>query len=225
MSRGAYRTWIPADATEVVEENHPSGAKRSASYFLGGEQVGFRMWDDEGRLEFENAFRGGVRHGNEYSFYPNGRLEEVTPYRDGGIHGMGRQWSEDGRLLVTYRLVRSTGLDLWCGDGGALSEEHYWPKDGELGYRRGWNCDDRTSWQEYFFVLGKGYHGIWREWNGRGRLRRGFPRYYVADRRVTKRQYLRACLGDPSLPPYRAEDNEPVRDLPGAYLAQRKKRR
>jgi len=225
MSRGAYRTWIPADAAEVVDERYPAGAKKSASYFLGSEKVGFRLWDEEGRLEFENALRHGVRHGNEYSFYPNGRLLEVTPYRDGRIHGTGRQWSEDGRLLVTYRLVRNTGLDLWCGDGGALSEEHYCPKDGELGYRREWNCDDRTICQEYFFVLGKGYHGVWREWNRRGRLRRGFPRYYVADRRVTKRQYLRASLGDPSLPLYRAEDNEPVRVLPAEYLSQRKKRR
>jgi antitoxin component YwqK of YwqJK toxin-antitoxin module len=225
MRCGAYRTWIPSDAVEVVEERHPSGTKKSASYFLGREKVGFRLWDEVGQLEFENSFRRGVRHGNEYRFHPNGQVLEVTPYRDGCIHGTGRQWAEDGRLLVTYRLVHNTGLDLWCWNGGALSEEHYLPKHGELGYRREWNCDDRTIWQEYFYVLGKGYHGVWREWNSGGRLRRGFPRYFVADRRVTKRQYLRACLADPRLPRYRAVDNEPARDLPAEYLAQRTRRR
>jgi hypothetical protein len=225
MSRSVYRSWISADANEVVEERHPTGEKKSASYFLGGDKVGFRMWDEQGRLDFEKALRAGIRHGNEYWFYNNGQLQEVTPYRDGRIHGTGRQWSEDGRLLVTYRVVRGVGLDLWCGDGDALAEEHYWPKEGELGYHRGWKCDDRTLWKEYFFVLGKGYHGIWREWNKQGRPRRGFPQYYVADRKVTKRQYLRACLSDPSLPPYRAMDDEPVRELPAAYVAQRKKRR
>jgi hypothetical protein len=224
MSRGAYRTWIPANSNEVIEERHSSGAKKKASYFLNGQKVGCRIWFEDGGLDFENAFRGDSRHGNEYSFYPNGQLLEVTPYRDGRIHGTGRQWAEDGRTLITYRLVRGAGLDLWCGDGGALSEEHYCPKDGELGYRRDWNCDDKTISLEYFYVLGKGYHGIWREWNSRGRPRRGFPCYYVAGRKVTKREYLRCRLSDPILPPYREQDNRPVRKLPAAYLTQRTKR-
>jgi MORN repeat variant len=128
--RRVYRTWIPADAKEVIGDRYLTGARMSASYFLGGEKVGFRTWYEDGGLEFENAFRDGVRHGNEYSFYPNGQLLEVTPYRDNRIHGTCRQWSEDGRLLVNCRVVRNTGLDLWCGTNDRLSEERYWPKSG-----------------------------------------------------------------------------------------------
>jgi antitoxin component YwqK of YwqJK toxin-antitoxin module len=124
MSSRAYRTSIPSGAVEVVEEYYPTGERKSSSYFLGGEKVGFRQWDEAGRLEFEYAMRGGVKHGHEYRFYPNGRLEDKETYREGRLHGVGRQWSEDGRLLVTWKLVDGTGLDLWCDtQTGTLAEE------------------------------------------------------------------------------------------------------
>ncbi len=221
MTRRAYRTAIPSHATEVVESRHPDGTRETASYFLGGEKVGLREWFEDGQLFFEYAMRNGVKHGPEYRFHENGVLMEKMGYRNGVLHGTGTQWSEDGRLLVTWKLVNSTGLDLWCDEVGHLAEEHYRPRPGELGYHREWNGDEKTVWQEYFYVLGKGYHGVWREWNEQGRIRRGFPRFFVNDQRVTKRQYLRASEADPVLPPYRPEDDDPHRDLPTRYLAQR----
>jgi hypothetical protein len=128
MAGRAYRTSIPAGAGEVVEERHPGVARKSASYFVAGEKVG-REWDEEGRPEFEYALRGGVKHGREYRFYPNGRPVDEDNCRDGRPHGVGRQWAEDGRLLVRWKLVNGTGLDLWCNDDGTLAEEHYRPKD------------------------------------------------------------------------------------------------
>jgi hypothetical protein len=225
MSRRAYKTSIPAHAVEVIEEYHPNTAKKSASYFMGGEKVGYREWDENGHLEFEAGMRDGVRHGNEYRFYENGQLLEKETYRDGVRHGIGRQWSEDGHLLVTWKLVNGAGLDLWCCTvTGTLAEEHYWPRKEELGYTRQWNGDEKTVWQEYF-SSDLGYHGIWREWNEWGRLRRGFPRYYLNDQKVTKRQYLKACESDPTLPPHRAEDDDSHRQLPVEYLAQKRERR
>ena len=109
-------------------------------------------------------------------------------------------------------------------EDGTLAEEHYCPGEGEVGRTRMWNSDEKTVWQECFFS-GNGYHGVWREWNPRGRLRRGFPRSYANDRRVTKRQYLKACANDPTLRPYRPEEDDPHRQLPAEYLAQRNKRR
>ena len=166
MSRRAYRTSIPADAAEVVEARHANGLKKSASYFVGGEKVGHREWDEDGLLDYEYALRGGVKHGREYRFYANGQPLDDDNYRDGRLHGVGRQWAEHGRLLVTWRLVHGTGLDLWCNDDATLAEETYWPKNGERGYRRLWNGDDRTVGKEEVWGPGKGC--IRREWNGRG---------------------------------------------------------
>jgi hypothetical protein len=225
MSRREYKTSIPVDAAEKVESRHPTGSIKSASYFLGEEKVGYREWFDDGQLDFEYALREGIKHGPEYHFCANGQLLEKETYRHGRLHGTGKQWSESGRLLVSWRLVNGRGLDLWCDTcTETLAEEHYWPREGERGYSRAWNDDEKTVWQEYFYALSKGYHGIWREWNARGRLRRSFPRYYVNDRKVTKRQYLRACETDHTLLPYRAEDDDPHRELPAEYVAQREKR-
>jgi hypothetical protein len=224
LVKSPYSSSIPADAREVVEYYHANGTKKAASYFVGPEKVGFREWYEDGRLDFEYALRRGVKHGNWYSFYPNGQLEELQPYCDGHLHGTGKQWAEDGQLLVTWKLDHTTGLDLWCDHlTGTLAEEHYWPRVGELGYKRQWNADEETVWEEYHYCLG--YHGIWREWNARGRLRRGFPRFYVNNVKVTKRQYLRACEAVLTLLPYRPQDDSPQRELPLEYVRQKERRR
>lgn len=227
MTRPVYKTSIPKRASEKIEASHPNGEKKSASYFVKGEKVGHREWNDDGKLDFEYALRGGAKHGNEYQFYyKTEHVLEVQPYRHGHCHGEGRQWADDGRLLVTWNLRQGVGLDLWCDTyTETLAEEHYWPDSGEVGYTRLWNTDERTIFQEYFYKGGKGYHGIWREWNDNRRLRRGFPHFYINDEVVTKREYIRACKLDSSLVPYRTEDDDPHRKLPVEYSRQTKKRR
>jgi antitoxin component YwqK of YwqJK toxin-antitoxin module len=221
-----YRSSIPTSAAEVIEASFDCGAKKSASYFLSGKKVGYRQWNERGELEFEYGIKDGKKHGREYCFFENGQPYEVTPYCNGRIHGTGKQWSDEGKVVITYKLINGTGLDLWCGhQNDSLSEEHYYPKDGESGYHRLWHYDEKYIRQEYHFSDGRGYHGIWREWNEKGKMRRGFPQYYVNDRRVTKRQYLKASEMDESLPPYRPAEDRPYRKLPPEYLAQRKKRR
>src|SRR5687768_11157486 len=128
MPRNPSKTSIPASAVEAVQDCHPDGAKKSARYFVGDEEVGYREWSEEGWLEYESASKAGIRHGYAYRFHSNGRVMEKEPYRDGLEHGTGRQWAEDGRLLVTWKLVRGVCLDLWgATEMGTLAEEHYWP--------------------------------------------------------------------------------------------------
>ena len=226
MKSRNYRSSIPTDAIEMVDEMFVGGSKKSAFYFMNGEKVGYREWNENGWLEFEYGMKNGKKHGREYCFhgFENGQPYEVTPYRNGRIHGTGKQWSDDGKVVISYKLINGTGLDLWCGHtNDTLSEEHYYPKDGELGYHREWHFDEKSIWQEYFFSPGAGYHGIWREWNDKGKLRRGFPQYHLNDSRGTKRQYMKACESDATLPPYRQNDDRPYRKLPPEYLAQREK--
>lgn len=197
--------------------------KKSARYLVGGEDVGSRSWDEEGWLEFESARRGGVRHGREYRFYPSGQPLDQDTYRDGRLHGVCRQWAEDGSVLVTSRMANGCGLSLWCDNcTGKFAEETFFPREGERGYKRFWNDDEKTVREEEVWGPGKG--SILRQWNARGRPRRGFPRFFLGGEKATKRQYLRACQDDPTLPPYRPEDDDPHRELPAEYLAQREKR-
>src|SRR5262249_25510954 len=113
-----------------------------------------------------------------------------------------------------------TGIDLFwnplCGREGNpyyLSEVHYM-RDGDWhGYTWWLDQDQASVWVERHYVQGS-LHGIEREWNQHGRLRRGLPRYFVNGIRIDKRQYLRAAAADPSLPRFRPEDNSPSRIFP-----------
>lgn len=225
MNRRGYKSSIPATAKAVIEKCCGGCDDQCTAYYIGSEKVGCRFWHDNGEVELEYGLRAGQKHGNELWFYPNGELLSVEPYRNGRIHGICKQWGEDGRLLVTYRMVDGVGLDLWCDTRtGRLSEDTYFPGVGELGHQREWNNDEKTVWEEGFWLSGKGWHGIQRKWNQKtGRLRRGYPQYFVCGEKITKRQYIQACKTDSSLPPYRLEDDAPFRQLPAEYLAQRKR--
>src|SRR3954447_11198224 len=109
-----------------------------------------------------------------------------------------------------------TGVDLWRNNG-SLSEGGDL-RDGKWdGYERWWNHDNVGVWLEKHFHENV-EHGVSRDWNVKGRLRRGYPRYFVNGERVTKRQYVSACKRDPTLPLYRSDDDRPERSLPSEYL-------
>jgi len=73
--------------------------------------------------------------------------------------------------------------------------------------------DQKSVHQENHFSQNL-QHGIQRRWNFNGKLKRGYPKYWVNDKQVSKRQYLRARATDPTLPPFRKADNLPRRKFP-----------
>jgi hypothetical protein len=213
----SYRSSIPAGAAERVAERYAGAAKRKAEYRVGRDLVGVRYFHETGEPDFEYGLRGGERHGVEYWWDAPGRLTSAIPYADGVQHGTARQWGDGGRLIGTYRIVRGTGLDLWRQqreDGGVYLAEVLYLRDGRPHGFEWWvNEDQRTVYIERHCRDGL-LHGIEREWNDRGRLGRGYPKYHVAGKQVAKRQYLRAYRSDPTLPPFREADNRPRREFP-----------
>jgi hypothetical protein len=213
----AYITSIPPEAEERVTDVYPGGAKKEAEYWLNGERVGLRRFHPTGELEDEYAFRDGVRHGMQYRWDVPEKLLSAEPYEHGVPHGTAHQWADDGRLIGTYTLEHGTGIDLWWQDwpdGSVyLAEVHYMQNGQAHGFEWWLNEDQRTVHTERRWLHGN-QHGIEREWNARGRLSRGYPRYWVNGERVTKRQYLKAAAPDPSLPPFRPKENDPQRTFP-----------
>jgi hypothetical protein len=183
--------------------------------------VGERSYDQDGTLVVETPLRDGKKHGVELHWHDGGdSLESAEPFHAGLPHGTARQWAEDGGLLGTYTLKHGSGLDLWrsqqCEDGLVyLSEVHSLKNGQPHGYEWWLNENQRSVWAERHWQEGQ-LHRIEREWNLQGRLRRGFPRFYVLGERVNKRAYLKACKADPSLPAFRGEDNAPARSFPSA---------
>ena len=168
----------------------------------------------------EVGIKDGRQHGYELRWHNNGVLLSALPYRNGLEHGIARQWSADGELKLTYEMRKGTGIDLW---GVPLSEERHFEQGILNGFERWWDGNDRTVFEERHWRADQ-WHGIQRSWNDQGRLRRGFPKYFVAGNKVTKRQYLAACKNDPSLPPYRKKDDKPTRPLPIEYTKQMKEK-
>ena len=214
-----YRSSIPKKARENVTKRS-EGKKVWADYLVGGEKVGERMFFDTGDPEHECAFKEGRKDGFEYEWHCPGVLAFARRYVNGFEHGTARQWSDEGRLIGTYTLHHGTGIDFWRQsrsepeDGSwYLQDVCYW-KDGKLdGFWWFIDEDQTTVYSERHFLNGQ-EHGICREWNEHGRLRRGYPQYFVNDQKVAKREYVRACQSDPTLPIFRIEDNDPARTFP-----------
>jgi antitoxin component YwqK of YwqJK toxin-antitoxin module len=219
-----YRSPISKAAQERVVSTHKSnGQKQQVEYVLNGEVVGTRWFDEHGLMHLENPRKNGVTHGTMYHF--DDRLDGILrvtfaePYRNGLAHGTARQWSAyDGKLIGTYTMKRGTGIDFWrtetySGSSVYLHETHY-IKNGNWHGFEWWLNDDQASVHQEAHFWENLQHGIRREWNGEGKLKRGFPQYWVNNIRVTKRQYLRACAKDSKLPPFREIDNHPKRNFP-----------
>lgn len=213
----AYRSSIPDNAEERVTATHADGSKQRAEYWLDGQRVGARSFFESGEPESDTALRDEMYHGICYRWDMPGTLISAIPYENGLEHGIAHQWSSDGTYLGSYTMEHGTGVDLWRSEcrGGppTLSEARYYRGSRRHGFEWWINADQRSVWEEGHYADGEP-HGILRQWNQHGRLRRGYPQYYVHGKRVTKREYLRASQLDPSLPPFSAEDNLPARTFP-----------
>ena len=220
-----FESSIPSDATErQVSEyrrrDDPGGGgvvwPRRMECVLDGQVVGVRGYEEDGALTIETPLEDGRKHGTEYE-WEGGILVAATPYREGKVHGTAYQWDEEGRLLGTYTLTPGPGLDVWRGtreDGSIyISEITHW-RDGRLEGFEWWLNEDQRSVHIERHWRGGQLHGIEREWNLRGAIARGWPRYWVDGSRVQKRQYLAAARRDDTLPAWRAEDQTPERILP-----------
>jgi hypothetical protein len=213
------RPGIPALARERVVERHPNDAKSRSRYYLDGAHVGEMLWEPDGRPSWGWGLKNGKRHGMSVEWWGNGVVSFAEPYVDGLVHGVVRHWDESGALLVSTRYVRGTGVDLWCDPRNrTLAEETRLRAGAMHGTSRRW-LDARSIHEESQFREGR-EHGIFREWNDSGRLRRGFPRYFIAGKRVDRRRYLSAAARDATLPPWRAAEDRPARPLPPEVAGQ-----
>jgi hypothetical protein len=204
---------IPPTAREVVcRRTATNGETEKTEYYVGNRLVGRRFWEPNRKLCMEYGMKDGLMHGIFRDWWPNGALAHQSHYVNGKEHGLSKQYDNQGRLIGTYRMKHGTGADLWYHAKGKLAEERYYA-DGMLnGFERWW-WDARRVYQESHYRQNK-EHGIFREWNVLGRLRRGYPKYFVSGRQVNKRAYFRACLHDDSLPKFVIAENRPYRKKP-----------
>ena len=220
-----FRSSIPSAARARVISRHASGAPGHVEYLVGRALIGYRHFDADGELILDAGLHRGRRHGREYRLDTPGKVLSATAYKNGLEHGLARQWSDDGRLIGTYRMRNGTGIDLWWQETWRkprrpyLAEVRFMRSGQRHGFEWWLNDDQRSVWREQHWSEDKA-HGIEREWDRKGKLRTGFPKFYVKGECVTRESYQRACVKDPSLPMFRKQDDKPERDFP-VVVAQR----
>jgi hypothetical protein len=211
---------IPAGVTEhVVEEYSRSRGlirleKRECLF--DGRLIGYRYYDDNGRLQIETALKDGTNHGRAIHWNDDGTLNFIEPYFEGKVHGTAKQY-QNGKVIGTYKMSHGTGYDVWrnqIADGPIYVSEIHSMRDGSMHGFEWWLNEDQKSVHEEKHWYGGSYHGIEREWHWSGKLRRGYPKYWVHGEAVTKRQYVKLAQKDPTLPPFRLKDNLPRREFP-----------
>jgi len=184
---------------------------------LNGQVVGLRAYDSEGILRVETPLKDGNKHGREYVWDEQGVLESVEPFVEGQLHGVAKQYNRRGKVMGTYRFVHGNGYDIWrCerADGTIAISEIFSVQNSMLhGYEWWLRADQRSVSHERHWQQAK-VHGIERMWNKEGRLKRGYPKYWIRGKAVRKRAYLRAAEKDTTLPRFREKDNRPQRRFP-----------
>ena len=215
-----YISSIPEHAREEdITRKHGAGRDKTVkNYYLGRSYIGKRAYNKDGLLEHEWTYKNGVSHGWEYEWFENGGLAWAMPYENGKEHGTARIWGGSGALLGSYTMDHGTGIDFWWIEledktaqltearvvvDNQMSGYEYWFRWFSPGVLRKekWWCEGRL-------------HGIEREWNEKGRLRRGFPNYWIHGEEVDKLKYKRAAQSDCTLKPFHIEDNRVYRIFP-----------
>ena len=216
-----WKSDIPTGAVErlvsAYKQEGPCIYYRKMDCLLNELLVGRRAYDQDGKLVMETPLKDGQKHGREYTWHEDGTLLLVEPYVKDKIHGTAKQYGHAGKLIGTYRLVHGTGFDIWRQegeDGDIYISEIHSLKDGVPHGYEWWFVSERGSLShERHWQAGK-YHGIERVWNSRGRLSRGYPKYWIAGETVRKWKYLKAAQTDKTLPAFRVTDNSFRRKFP-----------
>ena len=198
-----------AAVARPVREGGSQGNAHGVDYFIGDHLVARVYFHPGSAIDWETHYDDeGRLHGVERQELEDGSPRYRARWVHGRQHGLQRQWNERGRLLVRTRFVNGTGTDLWF-DCGRLADERQFVRGERHGVERWWR-DRKTVWHELNFFRGV-RHGPEREWNEHGRLRRGFPRYFVKGSRVSRTAYDRARVVDSALPAIRGADDKPTR--------------
>ncbi|MBI5354545.1 MAG: hypothetical protein HZB50_18040 [Chloroflexi bacterium] len=216
----SVKSGIPHGVTEkLVRTNKEDLAQgyRVVDCLVAGNHVGRRVYNQDGILILETPMKDGLKQGREITWDDDGNLLSIEPYTNGKIHGTAKQYGRNGKVIGKYKLKYGTGLDIWRQEderkGVFVSEVHSLQDGVPHGYEWWFASSQHDLMHESHWQRGK-LHGIERVWNRKGKLRRGYPKFFIEDQVVSKQKYVKMALLDTTLPILQEKDNLPYRNMP-----------
>jgi antitoxin component YwqK of YwqJK toxin-antitoxin module len=217
----------------------PIGERNKKSVYLRGQEtVGERVFYKNGQVAEERLFKDGRLNDTTRLFYESGRLFAEQPYEDGKLNGAVRYYKENGELLGESKFDHGTGVLHQFPLASLLLAEAEIPyKNGvRNGTMREWGrfnggkgigCDvssysngEMDGWAITFdedgTVLRSAYfrkdrtHGAIREYDSKGKMKKGFPSFRIDGNQVAETVYREAAKTDEILAKSLASDAEGV---------------
>ena len=221
LQKKPLKTSIPPNIEEKpLRDNRRAGAlgdDRVTDCLLNGIRVGRRVYNRQGVRVLETPLKDELKHGWEVTWNDEGKLLLVEPYVNGKIHGTAKQYGRGGNVIGTYTFAHGTGFDVWRQENDDktifVSEIHSLRDGVPHGYEWHFTSPTQDLWHERTWYMGM-LQGIERSWNSKGRLRGGYPMFYVSNQGVSRQKYLKLARTDQTLPAYREEDDLPDRIFP-----------
>jgi hypothetical protein len=121
----------------------------------------------------EVGYKNGQVHGVSKEWFENGVLASEMPVKNGLVHGLVKYWNPEGNLIGSFRMKNGTGIMKTWHPNGQIRGEVATVRGQMLGQFRAWDTDG-TRLPDHFFLQG----GI-----------------------VSRKTYLEARRKDPLLPP------------------------
>lgn len=145
-----------------------------------------RTFHPNGQLSTEVTIKNGLPNGVTRNWHPNGVLALEAPVKDGVVEGTARQWNDSGQLLGTYEILNGSGVMKHWHPNGRLS--------GEITFVNGQFDGRIRTWDETGELIGE--------------------EFQIANKKVSKKKYIKACKSNPTLPRYDENDLNPKLKLP-----------
>lgn len=147
----------------------------------------FRFYDENGQLLGKSTLRDGTGTLREFEYTQLASHDATIPYRDGKIEGNKRVWGRYGRCLLSgIREETVNGVDI-----------QKYQNDRPSGW--GTTYDEEGNLFASAYMLNGKLQGVFRKYDKEGRPVRGWPKYYIQSKEVSRESYLQAAQNDPVL--------------------------
>lgn len=176
----------------------------------------------------ETRFKNGVRQ-KSLKFHPDGSVFEELPYFNnrGLLDGPCRYWSPEGKIISSSILREGSGFLRKLNKDGSPDCEYYLQDGLKQGMHKDWltyshgdaiipgyviktyEADRAQGWSRFYslkhillsesMMQDNHLHGVLRNWDRKGNMLEGYPRYFINGKEVTQATLETAAEQDPVL--------------------------